>query len=174
MSATMASAVAGLLASMRGFTLLYAPNINSYKRFQSGSFAPTAIAWGEDNRTCALRVVGEGGSLRVENRVPGADANPYLALSAMLAGGLIGIQDDADLGEAFRGNAYDTSKAAAGLARVPRSLREARDLFQGSPLARRAFGDTVVDHYVHAADVELDAFDREVTDWERRRGFERL
>jgi glutamine synthetase len=167
--------VAGVLATLADFTLFYAPNINSYKRYQPGTFAPTAIAWGEDNRTCALRVIGEGSSLRVENRVPGGDANPYLALSAMLAGGLIGIRRGLQLEPAFEGSAYDlTSPAAAALPRVPRTLREARDRFASSPDAVQAFGAEVVRHYVHAADVELDAYDRAVTDWERRRGFERL
>jgi glutamine synthetase len=163
------SFVAGVLATLRDFTLLYAPNVNSYKRFASASFAPTAIAWGEDNRTCALRVVGEGPSLRVENRVPGGDANPYLALSAMLAGGMFGIRGGLPLEPAFEGNAYTSD-----LARVPSSLQEARDVFANSELAKDAFGEEVVNHYVRAADVELEAFNASVTDWERARGFERL
>jgi glutamine synthetase len=161
--------VAGVQATMREFTLLYAPNINSYKRFQPGSFAPTAIAWGRDNRTCALRVVGHGAGLRVENRVPGGDVNPYLAMAGMLAGGLHGIEEGLELEPAFEGNAYTSNKA-----RVPTTLREARDLFAGSALARKAFGDDVIDHYVNYADVELAAFEAAVTDWERIRGFERL
>jgi glutamine synthetase len=163
------SFVAGVLATLRDFTLLYAPNINSYKRFASDSFAPTSIAWGEDNRTCALRVVGQGASLRVENRVPGGDANPYMALSAMLAGGLFGIRGGLPLEAPFEGNAY-----RAGLARVPSTLMEARDVFAHSELAKDAFGEEVVAHYVNAADVELAAFNSSVTDWERARGFERL
>jgi len=161
--------LAGVQATLADFTLLYAPNVNSYKRFQPGSFAPTAIAWGHDNRTCALRVVGRGPALRVENRVPGGDINPYLALAGMLAGGLHGIESALPLEPAFEGNAYDSGKP-----HVPRTLLQARDLFAGSAVARKAFGDEVVDHYVNAADVELAAFDAAVTDWERVRGFERL
>ena len=161
--------LAGIQASMAEMTLLYAPNINSYKRFALGSFAPTAIAWGRDNRTCALRVVGHGAGLRLENRVPGGDVNPYLAISAMLAGGLHGIEKELVREPAFEGNAYDSDKP-----RVPSTLQQARDLFAGSALARAAFGDAVVDHYVNAADVELAAFGAAVTDWERIRGFERL
>jgi glutamine synthetase len=154
---------------MRELTLLYAPHVNSYKRFQPGSFAPTAIAWGTDNRTCALRVVGHGAGLRVENRVPGGDVNPYLAVAGMLAAGLHGIREEISLEPAFEGNAYASDKD-----RVPSTLAEARDLFAASEFARGAFGDDVVDHYTHAADVELAAFNAAVTDWERVRGFERL
>jgi glutamine synthetase len=161
--------VAGVLATLRELTLLYAPNINSYKRFAAGSFAPTAVAWGRDNRTCALRVVGSGSGLRVENRLPGGDVNPYLAEAAMLAGGLRGIGQSMQLEPAFEGNAYTSDKP-----RVPTTLREARDLFACSSFARETFGDDVVDHYVNAADVELAAFEAAVTDWERFRGFERL
>ncbi len=168
-SPVFASFVAGVQATLREFTLLYAPTINSYKRYQPGSFAPTAVAWGEDNRTCALRVVGHGPGLRVENRVPGGDVNPYLAQAAMLAGGLHGIRTELELEPAFVGNAY-----AADAARVPATLRDARDLFAGSAVAEEAFGKDVVSHYVRAAEVELEAFDATVTDWERRRGFERF
>jgi len=168
-TALFASFVAGVQATLREFTLLYAPNVNSYKRFQHGSFAPTAIAWGEDNRTCALRVVGAGPSLRLENRVPGGDVNPYLALAAMLAGGLDGVRRGLELEDPFTGNAYLSDRP-----RVPGTLREARDLFAGSLTAREVFGDAVVEHYVNAADVELRAFEAAVTDWERVRGFERL
>ena len=164
------SFVAGVLATLRDFTLLYAPTVNSYKRFQSGSFAPTGIAWGEDNRSCALRVVGRGSSLRVENRVPGGDVNPYLAQAAMLAGGLFGIRAGLPLEEPVTGNAY----ALRDLPRVPATLRAARDVFADSELAKSAFGEDVVAHYVRAADVELEAFDSTVTDWERRRSFERF
>jgi glutamine synthetase len=146
-----------------------APNINSYKRFAPGSFAPTAVAWGFDNRTCALRVIGHGQSLRFENRVPGGDVNPYLALAASIAAGLHGIEAELPLEEAFPGNAYASDKP-----RVPATLRDAAELFEGSALARAAFGDDVVDHYTNAARVELSAFDAAVTDWERVRGFERL
>ncbi|WP_295700979.1 glutamine synthetase family protein [Lapillicoccus sp.] len=161
--------MAGILATMEELTLLYAPNINSYKRFQPGSFAPTAVAWGTDNRTCALRVVGHGAGLRVENRLPGGDVNPYLAVAAMLAGGLHGIREQLPLEPAFVGNAYASDKP-----QVPATLGEARDRFAASAVARQAFGDDVVDHYVHAADVEIAAFGAAVTDWERVRGFERL
>jgi glutamine synthetase len=161
--------VAGLLAGMRELTLFFAPNVNSYKRFAEGSFAPTAVAWGHDNRTCSLRVVGHGPSKRVENRLPGADVNPYLALSAMIAAGLHGIDSSLELEPAYEGNAYESDKP-----RVPDTLRDARDLFAGSPIAREAFGQEVVDHYLNNARVELAAFDAAVTDWEKVRGFERL
>ncbi len=163
------SFVAGLLGTMDDFTLLYAPNINSYKRFADASFAPTAIAWGEDNRTCAVRLVGSGGSARLENRVPGGDVNPYLAVAAMLAGGLDGIEKKLEAVPPTEGNAYESGKPT-----VPRTLRAAREAFAGSQVARDAFGDAVVEHYTNMADVELIAFDAAVTDWERRRGFERL
>ena len=161
--------IAGILATMREFTLLYAPNINSYKRFAEGSFAPTTVAWGLDNRTCSVRLVGHGPSARLENRLPGGDVNPYLAIAAMLAGGLYGIEHELPLEDEQVGNAYTSGKPT-----VPRTLRAARDLFDGSAVARAAFGDDVVDHYVHAADTELVAFDAAVTDWELRRGFERF
>jgi glutamine synthetase len=161
--------LAGQLAHLRELALFFAPNINSYKRFADGSFAPTAVAWGPDNRTCALRVIGHGESLRFENRVPGGDVNPYLAIAAMIAAGLDGVDQQLELPEPVTGNAYDSDAE-----RVPKTLREARDLFAASALARATFGDGVVDHYVNAADVELAAFDAAVTDWERYRGFERL
>ena len=161
--------VAGLLATMADFTLLYAPNINSYKRFAAGSFAPTTIAWGQDNRTCAVRLVGHGRSARLENRVPGGDVNPYLALAAMIAGGLHGIDEGLELGPALVGNAYDSD-----LPKVPQTLRDARDAFRSSAVARACFGDEVVDHYTRMAEVELTAFDAAVTDWELRRSFERM
>jgi glutamine synthetase len=161
--------VAGQLACMRELTLMFAPQVNSYKRFVDGSFAPTAVAWGEDNRTCSLRVVGHGTGLRVENRLPGADVNPYLALAAMIAAGLHGIDEDLELEPAFVGNAYESDKP-----RVPQTLYAARDLFASSALARDAFGEEVVEHYLNRAAVELTAFEAAVTDWERFRGFERL
>ncbi|MQA76528.1 MAG: glutamine synthetase, partial [Solirubrobacterales bacterium] len=161
--------LAGQLACMRELTLLYAPHVNSYKRFALGSFAPTAVAWGNDNRTCALRVVGHGEGLRVENRLPGADINPYLALAAMIAAGLHGIDSELELEAPVAGNAYTADKP-----QVPRTMYEARDLFAASPLAGEAFGREVVDHYVHRARIELDAFESQVTEWERLRGFERL
>ncbi len=161
--------IAGVLATMHDFTLLYAPNVNSYKRFAAGSFAPTAIAWGLDNRTCAVRLVGHGKSARMENRLPGGDVNPYLALAAMLAGGLYGIEHELDLEDELVGNAYTSDKE-----HVPHTLHAARDAFHGSAVARTAFGDEVVDHYTNMADVELAAFDAAVTDWELARGFERM
>jgi glutamine synthetase len=168
----MKHAMAGLLYTMQQFTLFYAPNINSYKRYQAGSFAPTAIRWGLDNRTCALRVVGHSGpTLRVENRVPGGDANPYLALSAMVAGALYGIERELDLEDVCRGNAYADPEAR----HVPRTLRDALAMWEAeSGLARSAFGNDVVEHYATNARTELLAFDAAVTDWEMIRGFERL
>lgn len=163
------SFLAGQLEHLRELTLLYAPNVNSYKRFAEGSFAPTAVAWGRDNRTCALRVVGHGPALRLENRLPGADVNPYLVLAAMIAAGLDGVDRGLTLGEPCTGNAY-----AAGYDRVPGSLQEATTLFHGSAFAREALGPVVVEHYARMAQVELEAFGRAVTDWERVRGFERL
>jgi glutamine synthetase len=161
--------VAGQLACMRDMTLIFAPQINSYKRFAEGSFAPTAVAWGKDNRTCSIRVVGHGGSLRFENRLPGADVNPYLALAAMIASGLHGIDNELPLEDPFEGNAYQSDKP-----HVPKTMYAARDLFAESDVAREAFGSDVVDHYLNRARIELEAFEASVTDWERFRGFERL
>jgi glutamine synthetase len=161
--------LAGQLACLRDFTLFFAPNINSYKRYAKGSFAPTAVAWGKDNRTCSLRVVGHGGSLRVENRLPGGDVNPYLAISAMIAAGLHGIDNELPLEDEFAGNAYEADKP-----HVPTNLREAQDLFAASEAARSAFGVEVVEHYLNMARVEIEAFEAAVTDWERYRNFERL
>jgi glutamine synthetase len=162
--------LAGQLAATRELTYFFAPNVNSYKRFAWGSFAPTTLVWGRDNRTCAFRVVGHGQGLRVENRMPGADVNPYLAFAAMIAAGLHGIDNELPLEPAYEGNAYE----AEGQARVPASLRDAIELLEGSTLARGAFGDEVVEHYLHYARTEQRAFDAAVTDWERFRGFERL
>jgi glutamine synthetase len=161
--------IAGLLGTLRELTLFLAPNVNSYKRFAVGSFAPTAVAWGVDNRTCALRVVGHGASRRVECRLAGADVNPYLAIAALIAGGLHGVDQELPLEPAFEGNAYLSDKP-----RVPATLREAAELFGSSDVVRDAFGDDVVAHYLNNAHVELEAFDAAVTDWERYRGFERL
>ena len=161
--------VAGQLACLRELTLMYAPNVNSYKRFALGSFAPTAVAWGNDNRTCSVRMVGHGDSRRFELRLPGADVNPYLALSAMIAAGLHGLDRELELEPPLEGNAYTADKP-----HVPRTLSEARELFGASSVAREAFGDEVVDHYLNNARVELEAFESFVTDWERSRGFERL
>lgn len=161
--------IAGQLKTMRELTLFLAPNINSYKRYVDGSFAPTAVAWGLDNRTCALRVVGKGHSLRVENRVPGGDVNQYLAVAALIAGGLYGIENELELEPIFEGNAYGSDAP-----RVPSSLREAASLFEGSEIARAAFGVDVVEHYLNNARIEQAAFDSAITDWERVRGFERF
>ncbi|MFF4343668.1 glutamine synthetase family protein [Kitasatospora sp. NPDC001540] len=168
-SRTMEHFLAGQLACLDRFALLLAPTVNSYKRYVPGSFAPTAIAWGRDNRTCALRVVGHGASLRFENRVPGGDVNPYLAVAALIAAGLHGVERQLPLEAEFTGNAY-----ASDAPRVPATLREAVDRFESSEAATEAFGKDVVRHYAHAGRVELAAYDAAVTDWERRRGFERL
>ncbi|MBB5804221.1 glutamine synthetase [Saccharothrix ecbatanensis] len=169
MSKLMEHFLAGQLAALRELTYFLAPNINSYKRFVPGSFAPTAVAWGKDNRTCALRVVGHGQSLRFENRVPGGDVNPYLAVAALIAAGLHGVDNELPLEDEFIGNAYGSDKPT-----VPATLRDAASLLAKSELARESFGQDVVDHYLNAARVELAAFDSSVTDWERIRGFERL
>jgi glutamine synthetase len=169
MSPMFRSFIAGQLATLRELTLFYAPNINSYKRFVDGSFAPTAIAWGMDNRTCAVRVVGHGLGMRMELRAPGGDVNQYLAVSALIAGGLYGIERELELPEALPGNAYNSTAE-----RLPTTLSEAAALFAKSEVAREAFGDDVVEHYLNNARVELAAFNSAVTDWERVRGFERL
>ena len=161
--------LAGQLAALRELSYFFAPNINSYKRFAPGSFAPTAVAWGFDNRTCALRTIGHGSSLRFENRVPGGDVNPYLAVAAMIAAGLHGVEHKLELEPAFGGNAY-----AGDAPRVPSTLRDAARLWSSSAIARSAFGDAVVDHYANTAHVELTAFEAAVTDWERIRSFERM
>ena len=161
--------LAGQLAAMREFTLCYAPNVNSYKRYVPGSFAPTSVRWGPDNRTCALRLVGHGAGLRVENRVPGGDVNPYLAVAAMIAAGLHGIDNELPLEPVCEGNAYlDMST------RVPHTLRDALELWEQSEIVSQSFGTEVQEHYANYARVELAAFDAAVTDWELRRCFERL
>ncbi|WP_371615072.1 glutamine synthetase family protein [Streptomyces sp. NBC_00454] len=169
MSPVMRHFLAGQLAALRDFSLLYAPNINSYKRFRPGSFAPTAVAWGVDNRTCALRVVGHGRSMRFENRLPGGDVNPHLAVAGLVAAGIYGIENRLELPEPCAGNAY-----TADFAHVPTTLREAAELWENSEIAKAAFGPEVVAHYRNMARVELDAYDSAVTDWELRRSFERL
>lgn len=161
--------IAGQIAYMRELSLFYAPQINSYKRYVEGSFAPTAIGWGLDNRTIALRVVGRGKAMRVENRVPGGDVNPYLATSAMIAAGIAGIEQKLPLEDISEGNGYISDKP-----RVPSTMFQATQLFAESALARSAFGDDVVDHYVHYAHTEIAQFNAVVTEWERVRGFERL
>ncbi len=150
--------------------VFYAPTVNSYKRYQDGSWAPTRIAWARDNRTAGFRIVGAGPSLRIECRIPGADINPYLALAASLASGLTGIDDQIEPPDMFVGDVYQ----GADLPRVPRSLGEAAANLDASAFARGVFSDAVVDHYVHAAEVEVDAAARAVTDWERARYFERI
>ena len=161
--------VAGQLAHMRELTLLFAPNINSYKRYVAGSFAPTAIKWGRDNRTCALRLVGRGAGLRVENRVPGGDCNPYLAVAAMVAAGLDGIEKGMELRPEEKGNAY----ASTG-DKVPWRLADAVDLWEGSEWVADTFGEEVQKHYANMGRIEIEDFARTITDWERYRGFERL
>ncbi|HME75712.1 MAG TPA: glutamine synthetase family protein [Mycobacterium sp.] len=172
MSRTFRSFVAGQLATLRELTMLYAPNINSYKRFADRSFAPTVVAWGLDNRTCPLRIVGRGDSMRVECRVPGGDVNQYLAVAALIAGGLHGIEHGLSLPEPYAGNAYQIAQGDAE--RLPGTLAEATTLFGASAVALEAFGKDVVSHYVNNARVEIDAFNAAVTDWERVRGFERF
>jgi glutamine synthetase len=173
MSRMFRSFVAGQLATLRELTLFYAPNINSYKRFADRSFAPTVVAWGLDNRTCALRIVGRGRNMRVECRVPGGDVNQYLAVAALIAGGLDGIDRGLQLPQPCMGNAYQKADDSDGQ-RLPDTLTEAAMLFDGSTVARQAFGEAVVAHYVNNAKVEVAAFNTAVTDWERVRGFERL
>jgi len=160
----------GLLKYSPELCLFFGPTINSYKRYQAGSWAPTRMAWAVDNRTVGFRVVGHGPSFRIENRMPGADANPYLAFAAMLAAGMAGVKEKLDCGGEYLGNAYIDPK----LERLPSSLRQAADLFAASKLARHAFGDAVVDFYVHHARLEVEAFDNAVTDWEKGRYFERI
>jgi glutamine synthetase len=165
-----AALIAGILDGLRELTLLFAPTINAYKRYADGSFAPTTVAWGPDNRTCALRLVGHGPSLRVECRVPGGDVNPYLAIAGLLAAGLSGLARSLELPAPVTGNAY----AASGMPRVPASLDEALSLWSASALAAEAFGQDVVEHYATMARVEIAAYGAAVTDWELRRYFERI
>lgn len=164
------SAMAGTLALARDFSLFFAPTVNSYKRYVASSFAPTRLAWGRDNRTTGLRVVGRGGSFRLENRVPGADANPYLAFAATIAAFLHGAEKGLKTPPEFKGDAYH----AKGLAEVPKSLSEAARCWEGSAAAKAAFGETVHRHYLRAARWELECFEKTVTCWELRRYFERI
>jgi glutamine synthetase len=170
LSPTGESMIAGMLAGLRELTLLFAPTINSYKRYADGSFAPTTVAWGPDNRTCALRLVGHGPSLRIECRVPGGDVNPYLALAGLVAAALNGVENGLELPPPVTGNAYPLTN----LPRVPASLNEALALWITSPLAAGALGQDVVDHYANMARVEIAAYAAAVTDWELRRYFERI
>src|SRR5499426_907491 len=162
--------LAGQMAMARELAYFYAPGVNSYKRYQAGSFAPTRIAAGWDNRTCGFRLCGEGASFRVENRIPGADANPYLAFAATIAAGLHGVTRKLAPPKLYAGNAYED----ATLAQVPKTLRESLDELERSRVAREAFGDKVVEHYLHHGRLEQQAFDQAVTDWELIRHFERI
>jgi glutamine synthetase len=160
----------GWIARVPDVMVLYAPTVNSYKRYQAASWAPTRLAWSHDNRTAGFRIVGSGASLRIECRIPGADANPYLAFAAALASGLDGIARRTEPPPMFSGDAY----AARDLPRVPATLREATDHFSASEFARSAFGREVVEHYAHFFRTEQAAYDAAVTDWEHRRYFERI
>jgi glutamine synthetase len=168
LSALGRSFIAGQIEHLADLTLLFAPTVNSYKRFVPGSFAPTTIGWGRDNRTCSLRLVGRGPSLRIENRVPGGDINPYLAVAGLVAAGIDGMERGLTLGEPLGGNAY-----LADLPKVPHTMHDAQRRWLESAFVRQAFGDDVVDHYTNMAEVELTAYNSTVTDWERRRSFER-
>jgi glutamine synthetase len=166
----LSSFVGGVLQHVPDVMLFFAPTVNSYKRYVDGSWAPTRLAWSEDNRTAGVRLVGHGAARRVECRIPGADCNPYLALAGLLAAGLDGIRNETQPPPRFTGDVY----AATELPHVPRTLREATDLFEASAFTRAAFGDDVVDHYTHYARTEQAQFDAAVTDWERHRYFERI
>ncbi len=169
-SDTFRFALGGMLAHAREFTLLFAPNVNSYKRYRAGTFAPTRVAYAYDNRTVGFRIVGRGPSLRVECRIPGGDANPYLAYSGLIASALDGIERRLEPGPMFQGDAY----LAEELPQVPGSLSEAIGEFEGSELARKAFGDAAVEHLLHFARTEQKVFQAAVTDFERARFFERI
>jgi glutamine synthetase len=160
--------LAGQIACAADLAIFIAPTINSYKRFAAGSWAPTTLAWGYDNRTCGFRIVGTGKSLRAESRIPGADANPYLAFSALLGAGLYGIENELPLGAALEGNAY-----VSDAERFPHALREAITRLEESTVARGILGDEVVDHYLNYARTEQELFDKVVTGYERERMFER-
>jgi glutamine synthetase len=160
--------LAGWIACARELALFLAPNVNSYKRYAAGSWAPTTLAWGHDNRTCGFRIVGHGGSKRVETRIPGGDVNPYLAFAALIAAGLHGIESSLELPPALEGNAYESDAA-----RFPSTLREAIAALEEGTVARAAFGDEVVDHYLNYGRTEQRLFDEAVTCWERERLFER-
>jgi glutamine synthetase len=167
-SETFGRYLAGQIACLAELAAFVAPTVNSYKRFAPGSWAPTTLAWGRDNRTCGFRVVGEGQSLRTETRIPGGDANPYLTFAALLAAGLHGVENELELPPALEGNAYESDAA-----RFPATLYEAIEALEGGSTARAAFGNEVVDHYLHYARTEQRLFDEAVTDYERRRMFER-
>ncbi|MFL0694547.1 MAG: glutamine synthetase family protein [Agrobacterium tumefaciens] len=170
MSETMKHYMAGLLAHASDFTYFLAPYINSYKRFVAGTFAPTKAIWSKDNRTAGYRLCGEQSKgIRVECRVGGSDLNPYLAMAALLAAGIDGIEKKMALEPEFSGDAYGAKEARE----IPRTLRAAAETLRGSQMLRAAFGDDVVDHYVRAAEWEQEEYDRRITDWEVARGFER-
>jgi len=160
----------GWMAHVPELMVFYAPTINSYKRYVDLSWAPTRIAWSYDNRTAGFRIVGSGKALRIENRIPGADCNPYLAYAASLASGIDGIINKVEPPAMFDGDIY----AAQSLPRVPRTLEHAADLFAASDFAKQTFGADVVDHYAHFYRKEVEAFNTSVTDWERARYFERI
>jgi glutamine synthetase len=162
--------LAGQMAMARELAYFYAPTVNAYKRYQAGSFAPTRIAWGWDNRTCGFRICGEAGGFRVENRIPGADANPYLAFAATIAAGLHGVGRKLRPPAMFEGNAYES----VTLTQVPKTLREALAELEGSKVAREAFGPKVVQHYLQHGRLEQQAYDQSVTDWELIRHFEQI
>jgi glutamine synthetase len=169
LSKTARQFLAGQLAFVGDLTCLLAPFVNSYKRFEYGSFAPTKLVWSQDNRTAGFRVCGHGASVRTECRVPGADANPYLAFAALLGAGLDGIEQELELGPRFAGNAYDS----ADVPEVPHTLTAALDRFERSEAAERLLGEVVQRHYLHAGRWEQSLFERRVTDWELQRYFER-
>ena len=160
--------LAGQIACLRELAIFIAPTVNSYKRYAAGSWAPTTLAWGHDNRTCGFRIVGHGGSVRTETRIPGGDVNPYLAFAALLAAGLYGIENALELPPPLEGNAYQSDAE-----RFPHSLRDAIEELEGGSMARGAFGDDVVDHYLNYARTEQRLFDSVVTDYEIARMFER-
>jgi glutamine synthetase len=162
--------MAGQIAHAAEYTLFLAPNINSYKRFRSGTFAPTKIVWSRDNRTAGFRLVGEATTaIRCECRIPGADANPYLAFAALIAAGISGIEQKLPLSKPYQGDSYGDEK----LSSIPMTLRDAVANFRKSEMLRAAFGEAVIAHYAHAGDWEQSEYDRRITDWELMRGFER-
>src|SRR6476659_10584788 len=161
--------LAGQIACFKELAVFLAPTINSYKRYAAGSWAPTTLAWGNDNRTCGFRVVGHGNARRVETRIPGGDVNPYLAFAALIASGLHGIEQELEAPPPLHGNAYESDAE-----RFPSTMREAIAALEGGTTARGAVGDQVVDHYLNYARTEQGIFDRFVTDWERTRYFERI
>ena len=160
--------LAGQIASFRELALFLAPNINSYKRYAAGSWAPTTLAWGHDNRTCGFRIVGHGNGMRAETRIPGGDVNPYLAFAAVIAAGLHGLENELELPPPLEGNAYESDAE-----RFPHALRDAIEALENGTTARAAFGDDVVDHYLNYARTEQRLFDEAVTGYERQRLFER-